>query len=495
VESLLHDPANYSTYPTQWHNLLQHLALSHTLIVLHMRNLPAKCFPNESLTSIDEDMQLPESVSRLSLFTTDLRSRVEDSDAGSIAPEKMPRQERVIEIIMPEPLAVTAARPDSIEPPSDISRRRGSIASIASTSFSFGRRRASSVATQADQIDLPISAHMANSGKAALPPVAFPAAKRYAFTRHGGVVEARSRASSESGRPRSIFSVQSTTSFAPSYRRGGPLAASASSARPRASFASRDRSSIYGGSASAPDRRSRERSSTSKAEPAFDRPLPYIPGRAPVLRVFVPLSDKVRRWPSVEGALATAQELDKSGSSRRLRLGDLIVNTAIQHPKTTEHVLMFVPFVKHRFVPLDYTHSSAGHSPRYVNAFALSPFYFHPFLASRVIYLELEPYSSQISRSLRLAHDRQDLVVSSGARLSAKRYLYVAGFTVQPGASIAPGWEGTVSLEAEGTAEGKVAIEARARGGLGAWEVIPDKSMTGMVWLRLLREEAADSDR
>jgi hypothetical protein len=440
-----------------------------------MRNLPAKCFPNESLTSIDEDMQLPESVSRLSLFTTDLRSRVEDSDAGSIAPEKMPRQERVI----------------------DISRRRGSIASIASTSFSFGRRRASSVATQADQIDLPISAHMANSGKAALPPVAFPAAKRYAFTRHGGVVEARSRASSESGRPRSIFSVQSTTSFAPSYRRGGPLAASASSARPRASFASSggDRSSIYGGSASAPDRRSRERSSTSKAEPAFDRPLPYIPGRAPVLRVFVPLSDKVRRWPSVEGALATAQELDKSGSSRRLRLGDLIVNTAIQHPKTTEHVLMFVPFVKHRFVPLDYTHSSAGHSPRYVNAFALSPFYFHPFLASRVIYLELEPYSSQISRSLRLAHDRQDLVVSSGARLSAKRYLYVAGFTVQPGASIAPGWEGTVSLEAEGTAEGKVAIEARARGGLGAWEVIPDKSMTGMVWLRLLREEAADSDR
>jgi hypothetical protein len=64
---------------------------------------------------------------------------------------------------------------------------------------------------------------------------------------------------------------------------------------------------------------------TRRPEPAFDKPMPYIPGRAPVLRVFVPLSEKVRRWPSAEGAQAAVEELEKCGALKRMRLGDLVV--------------------------------------------------------------------------------------------------------------------------------------------------------------------------
>lgn len=97
-------------------------------------------------------------------------------------------------------------------------------------------------------------------------------------------------------------------------------------------------------------------------------------------------------------------------------------------------------------------------------------------------------------KSVRLAHDRRDVTVSSGARLTAKRYLHVAGFEVRPGDNVSPEWHGMVSLEAEGTAEGKTDIQNRLGGGagsrasMGPWEVVREKSMMGTIWLRLVRE-------
>ena len=63
-----------------------------------------------------------------------------------------------------------------------------------------------------------------------------------------------------------------------------------------------------------------------RIEQAFERPPPYAVGRAPILRVFVPLSEKVRKWPSADGAAASVKELDKCGATRRLKLGDLVVS-------------------------------------------------------------------------------------------------------------------------------------------------------------------------
>lgn len=171
------------------------------------------------------------------------------------------------------------------------------------------------------------------------------------------------------------------------------------------------------------------------------------------------------------------------------------MNTAIHQPKTTEHVLLFVPYVKHLLVPLEYRHGATGHLPSYVDAFAIAPSYYCPFLPSpQIIYLNLAPFAQQASLSIRLAHDRRDVTVASGARLSAKRYLHVAGFEIKPGDKVAPEWHGMVSLEAEGTGEGKTELERRLGNGdsskvvMGPWEVVREKSMTGTVWLRLIRE-------
>jgi hypothetical protein len=157
---------------------------------------------------------------------------------------------------------------------------------------------------------------------------------------------------------------------------------------------------------------------------------------------------------------------------------------------------MFVPFIKHLLVPLEYVHCPAGHLPAYLNAFSLSPSYFFPFLpAPQIIYLNLAPYVDQAMASLRLAFDRRDVTVASGARISAKRYLHIAGFEIKAENDAAPEWRGMVSIEAEGTMEGKQDLERRlgwgdpAKAVMGPWEVMREKSIVGIVWLKLVKEK------
>jgi hypothetical protein len=340
VESLLHDPATYSTYPPQWHNLLQHLCLSHTLIVLFLRSVPTSAFPSNPLP-FDEDAGMLPSGPDGNLYVPQRpmsrRGSAIGSDSGSLG--NMPRHERLVEIVMPEPLAARPKEEALLSSPPTPLRRRGSIGSIASAaSFSFGRKRSNSIASS-----------VAPTGKATLPPVSYPMAKRYGFKQHGETI--RSRTSSDSGRPGSVFSMSSS----PSIRHQPRIsAASVRSAVPpvptlpqglvmprpiggnqRVSIASSgtSRRSDAGGSP-LPGRWGSPALLDSRIEPAFDQSLPYTPGRAPILRVFVPLTEKVRRWPSAEAALAAVRELDKCGATRRLKLGDLVVSRA--NPKATD---------------------------------------------------------------------------------------------------------------------------------------------------------------
>lgn len=356
VESLLHDPSSYSTYPTKWTNLLQHLCLSYTLVVLHLRTFPSQAFPQSFLPFEDTTTGAP--LSALSAGDLTLRrpqSRVSSmagSDAGSVAPGKMPRREHVVEVIMPEPLSAkpigpSRSSPEPLTPKKSL--RRGSITSIASASLSFGRRRNNSVdQRQHSPGSSPITpAAPMPSGKATLPPVSYPTPKRYGFSRHGELARGtRSRTSSESGRPGSVFSAASSPSM---YR---PRASSVYGSRfttdraanpvpgmpsgvgwHRESVASSDAGLSAGQSSSySPSQWRWNSPSTSKrdlsltVEPAFEKPSPYLPDRAPILRAFVPISEQVPRWPSPEGALFMMRELDKCGASKRLRLGDLIVS-------------------------------------------------------------------------------------------------------------------------------------------------------------------------
>ncbi|WWC92409.1 uncharacterized protein L201_007366 [Kwoniella dendrophila CBS 6074] len=468
LESLLHDPITYSTYSPEWHHLLQHLSLSHTLIVLNLRQLPATAFPNPPPLPFEDEFaitmpNLPSSSSNNNFGGQRPRSRLGSaagSDAGSMrSGTKMPRQERLVEIVMPEPLAGQSTKEDGLEPllQTQKARRRGSIGSIASaTSLSFGRRRSSSLYTD-NRFDMsPVSpAAPMPTGKTSLPPVSYPAAKRYGFKRHGE--PARSRKSSESSRPGSIFSVQSTPSiqrvssiysgrhsFAVD-RNAPPVPGLPPSLPMPPPIGGGNRSSFDAGRANRSggnspvsgifaSRRDLNTPLFTKAEPAFDRPIPFTVGRVPILRVFVPLSERVPRWPSAEGAVASVKELEKCGALKKMQLGDLVI-----------------------------------------------------------LYLDLAPFAQQAMQSIRLAYDRRDVTVSSGARLSAKRYLHVAGFEIRPQDRAAPEWRGMVSLEAEGTAEGKQDIERRlvgVNGGrpiMGPWEVVREKSMIGTVWLRLIK--------
>lgn len=105
-------------------------------------------------------------------------------------------------------------------------------------------------------------------------------------------------------------------------------------------------------------------------------------------------------------------------------------------------------------------------------------------------------FAQRAIKTVRLAHDQRDLKVASGIRVSAKRYLHVAGFEVTPSDKVAIEWQGMVTLEAEGTAEGKMELEERLGWGdprqvrLAPWELVRDKSMAGHVWLRLVHYDA-----
>lgn len=349
----MHDPATYSTYPARWHNLLRHLSLSHTLVVLYLRSLPQSCYPNHTLLPFEDDgsssTSLPFSPSSASLSSMGQpRSRVGStagSDAGSVAPSRAPRRERVVEIVMPEPLA---AKPQeeassSITTPKPM-RRRGSISSLASVaSFSFGRRRSNSLAadirSQIGVSSLVTVAEPAASlgpGKAALPPVSYPSAKRYGF-RNASDIPGRKRNPSDS-RPGSLYSFQTTPSVASYMPRTSQVGESRLAGltgawplqapppivgvRPRSSFGSADSHRRSDLESPVTGRRTM---GLQRCEPAFDKPMPYIPGRAPVLRVFIPLSERVKRWPSAEGAAAAVEELEKCGALKRMKLGDLIV--------------------------------------------------------------------------------------------------------------------------------------------------------------------------
>lgn len=522
LESMLHDVATYSTYSPHWHNLLRHLSLSHTLIVLHLRTFPNAAFPTPAPLPFEEDLVSPSSPLQFSPsiaslsgmspspFSRSRRGSLAGSEVASIVGSRPPRSESLMEIVMPEPLAPSTGIDTGFDQNvqgNEKLRRKSSISSLASAaSLSFGRRRSNSASVASARPASALSVSSATialpAGKAGLPPVSFPAAKRYGFKRHVESGSARSRTSSDSGRPLSIFTNGSSPSIANQSRlsstfhpRNAPplpeLPFGFGNGVPRRDVRSSVSSSDHGRSSRRADYSIMR---SSRIEPAFDQPIPFVPGRAPLLRVFVPLSNHVRRWPSAEGAAAAMRELDKCGASRRLRLGDLVINTAIARPRSTEHILFFDPSNKHLLIPLEYTLNPCGHLPASVDAFALPPSYYHSFFTDpQVLFLNLAPFANQAYHSIRLAFDRRDVVTASGARVSAKRYLYVAGFQIESTAAVSPSWAGMVSLETEGTAEGRKELERRLGDGdprrvtSGPWEVVAEKSLQGSIWLRILR--------
>lgn len=544
VESLLHTPEAYPTYPPHFTTLLRHLSLSHTLIVLFLRSLPPTAFPTIPPFPFEDDPStagLSHSVSSLSL-STGPRSRTvsgpgSEYSGGGGRPPFIPKAERVVELVMPEPLSAIHASEDSLELLSTptfsdamTSRQHKRRSSLGATSFVSWTRE-----TKPSAPSPPSGAARQGKKHSAPPPVSFPSAKRYVFKGFGEPTFSHSRKrnsfdGSASG-PGSIFSVDDVggrslygdssggSTFPSRYgqnrSRIGLLGGEQHSLSTKQSSSlghhSPSTSSLArfahgnGGAPSTYDDRtatssptfSRIRPSTPQpVEPAFQKPIPYVVGRAPILRVFVPLSTQVREWPCAEGAQRARHELERCGAWQKLRLGDVVVNTALKDPLSSRHLMLFVPTIQPYLVPLEYRFSPEGHLPAYFDAFKVPPSYYYPLLSPPyIITPDLTPWADNAINTIRLAFERSDITTTRGEKVIAKRYLHVCGFEItSDSAHVAcEDWQGMVTLEAEGTAEGRASLlrrlgrstnESRIPAQRGPWEIIREKSLGGTVWLR-----------
>lgn len=141
-------------------------------------------------------------------------------------------------------------------------------------------------------------------------------------------------------------------------------------------------------------------------------------------------------------------------------------------------------------MPLQHTCGRNGHLPAYVDGFALPPSYYQARLSPpHVVFLDLRPFADRARTTLRLATDRQEILTASGVQMTAKRYITVAGFEIRPSDNVLAEWCGLVTLEADGTAEGREAMISRLEHleRAGPWQIVTEKSMRGSVWLRLIR--------
>jgi hypothetical protein len=542
VESLLHNAEAYATYPQHFQPLLQHLCLSYTLVVLFLRALPFDAFPSTPPFPFEDEMTLastgmPKSVSSLSIASSVPNRKGPGSGWDSGAPSRpshIPRAERPFELVMPEPLGAPKNDVDQIEtiapsapPPVSAAqkhRRRSSIGSASIISWT-GKARRGSASSQGTALTSPAMSSSAFTPMTGVqkkfPPVSFPSAKRYVFKGYGDPQASRSRTFSESGsRPGSIFSVDE--SIAPRSRYGDTQSIVPSLPR----FGKRPPSSEVGSSWGRPgagrhsptiasglritsmngDRTNHNNSpdygrwgarTPEVIEPAFDKPLPYVVGRTPVLRIFVPLSPEVPTWPCAEGARRARSELERCGAWSKLRLGDVIVNTALSEPLIPRNIMLYIPTMQPFLCPLEYRYAEQGHLPGYLDAFTIPPSFYYPLLfAGRyVIHLDLGPWADAAADTLRLAFARSDITTTRGDKVTAKRYLHVIGFQITPQTrhQAVEEWYGMVSIEAEGTAEGRKELLRRLgrtpdgnkiQAHKGPFEIVREKSLGGNVWLR-----------
>lgn len=245
----------------------------------------------------------------------------------------------------------------------------------------------------------------------------------------------------------------------------------------------------------------------SPIEPVFlSATSPYRYNRAPVIEVVVPLPPGVQ-WPSGQALKLCHRELDGCGLLGKMKMGDLVENLAISHPRRTHHpngwttgTMVFVPPYLH---PLSTAHcvppprSSApwfppAHLPVSIDMFLLPPTYFHAVLPTPyIVHLDLSPFEQPIRSSLRLAHQKNEMTSASGQTLFVDLWIHEAGFFIgrRNGEVGSPNpWDGSmVTLEADGTQEGREEILQRVRkGGSGRhpWEIIGSKSTRGSVWLK-----------
>ncbi|KAH7890543.1 hypothetical protein F5I97DRAFT_1798768 [Phlebopus sp. FC_14] len=256
--------------------------------------------------------------------------------------------------------------------------------------------------------------------------------------------------------------------------------------------------------------------------------------RAPLLRVFVPSPDG--EWLSDASVLECEAELKRSGVIKLMRVGDVVWDAAVGDEGNLGRMVWDGSYL----VDLDYKYSRIGELPAYFHSLAFTPSYFHRVIRTGVsaahnpngnpiVYVDVSPWGEELARNLQLLQDRSRTETPHGALHSVLRWVHRSSFTIRPpppstttptptrvpipnvedGFFIDPGWYGTVVVEAEGTNEGLVDLQARCgpgafpprpetmvsryvRGKEGegrVWRVLRERSRPGEIWLRAVREK------
>ncbi|KIK95790.1 hypothetical protein PAXRUDRAFT_355623 [Paxillus rubicundulus Ve08.2h10] len=348
------------------------------------------------------------------------------------------------------------------------------------------------------------------------------------------VLRLRAQAESEArhvARLKAVEWSQNTSSSRPGTRDGHRQPSASSRAASPTSSYSHSRNHSHGGHGGS-------QSPSTSAVARFRSPL-VRPGRAPLLRVFVPSPDG--DWLSDASVVECEAELKRSGVLKLLKVGDVIWDVAVGDEGNLGRLVWDGSYL----VDLDYKYSRMGELSPYFHSLAFSPSYFHRTIrigssathnphCNPIVHVDVGPWGQEIAENLQLLQDRARTETPHGALHDVVRWVHRSSFTIRrpvphhhaqahphaPGSRVPipnvngffidPAWYGTVVIEAEGTNEGLVDLQERCgpgvfppraetvitkirntkeREGKKVWRIMREKSRPGEIWLRAVREK------
>ena len=189
---------------------------------------------------------------------------------------------------------------------------------------------------------------------------------------------------------------------------------------------------------------------------------PYTPGIASVFRVWVPYRSGTEETFGSE-LQRVERELFVAGVWRFLQPGDVAMNMARPDRRNDGRYV----FTGEGLAPLSTTYDPIGHVPPYFNLLLFPPAYYNSVLRSSadpIVFLDVLPFRAQIPPALQLVRDNVETRGPQRQLYRIAKWFYRASFAIDEPKSDVPdfletsynahhAWNGTVVLEADGTAE------------------------------------------
>lgn len=231
----------------------------------------------------------------------------------------------------------------------------------------------------------------------------------------------------------------------------------------------------------------------------------YKPGRAPMLRVWVPTVGGAS-WMGDEEVVDCEREIWRAGVWNQLRRGDLVRNVALGDFANEGKLISDGKYLR----DLEYKYDVVGHLPSWIDMLAFAPGHYHNLIAASesnpVFYLSLRLFAGPIRDSLLLCTDKVQVSSPQGS-YTVKRFVYRGATKIKPGTIIGgaggaggtgPGgilvadeqWAGQVVVETDGTTEHATMLLNRCESRTPTpWKILREKSRPNCIWLRPVTDD------